>query len=135
MPLVRILIADSHSAFLRSVAGWLDVVSAMEMVGQTCSGSAALELAQQLRPELVLVGWRLVDMRGTDVTRRLKTLPSPPQVVIMALDDLPAYRAAAVASGADGFIAKAELATRLLPLILAMFAERAADATGADNSP
>jgi DNA-binding NarL/FixJ family response regulator len=119
---VRILIADSHSTFLKSISAWLTLVPSLEVVGRTRSGSAALELALQLSPDLVLVGWFLRDISGTEVTRRIKTLQSEVMVIIMALDDLPAYRAAALASGADGFVAKPELAKRLLPLILGLFA-------------
>src|SRR5438128_595025 len=120
MPPVRILIADSHAAFLKSAADWLDLVPSLEVVGRTRSGAATLILARQLNPDLVLVDWSLVDMRGTEVTRRLKKLRSTIWVVmmaLMALDDLSPYRAVAAASGADGFIAKAELTIQLLPLI------------------
>src|SRR5438045_1506643 len=99
MPPVRILIADSHSTFLNSVASWLNLVPSLEVVGRTRSGWAALELAQQLRPDLVLLGWSMRDMRGTELTRRINTRQPGIIVVIMALDDLPTYRAAALASG------------------------------------
>jgi len=134
MPPVRILIADSHVTLLESVAGWLTVVPSLEVVGRTRSGSATLELVRQLRPDLVLVGWRLLDIRGTEVTRRIKILQPVVKVVLMALDDLPEYRAAALASGADGFIAKPELAKQLLPLILGLFAGRSANAANAGAS-
>ena len=131
MPPVRILLADSHAAFLKSAADWLDLVPSLEVVGRTRAGAATLILARQLNPDLVLVAWSLLDMRGFEVTRRLKTLRSTLWVVLMALDDLPQYRAAAEISGADGFIAKADLATQLLPLIHSLcdrLGARAADA-------
>src|SRR5690348_14906784 len=43
---VRILIADSHAAFLKSAADWLDLVPSLEVVGRTRSGAATLILAR-----------------------------------------------------------------------------------------
>ena len=66
------------------------------------------------------------DVSGLAVTRELKQLPNAPRVIILTIHDLPQYRAAAGAVGADGFVSKAGFGSTLLPSILGLFPEQSA---------
>ena len=65
-------------------------------------------------------------MNGLEATRQIKALPGAPCVVILTLQDNPEYRLAAESVRADGFIAKSEFGTQLLPLIHTLFDGHAA---------
>ena len=54
---------------------------------------------------------------AVDLTRLLKAAPDAPWVAIVSLSDGPEYHAAAAAAGADGFLPKGELTTRLPSLL------------------
>jgi DNA-binding NarL/FixJ family response regulator len=56
-------------------------------------------------------------MDGLEATRRIKSQPDAPYVIILTLYDSTEYRAMAQEYGADGFVVKSELGDRLLPLI------------------
>ncbi|MBI3244297.1 MAG: response regulator transcription factor [Chloroflexi bacterium] len=119
---IRTLLVDDSPEFLKSAARFLAAQSRVDIVGQAHSACEALELVSRLQPDLVLMDLRLPGLNGLEATRRLKASVQPPRVVILTLHDQAEYRRAATDAKADGFIAKAELAVQLMPLIDRLFA-------------
>jgi len=66
----------------------------------------------------------LAGMNGCEVTRRIKALPQPPLVVIVTLFNNAEYSANAGEAGADGFLGKSEITSKLFPLIQSLFPDR-----------
>lgn len=118
----RILLVDDNLGFLESAGHFLALDRQIEIVGRAPSGQEALRQVAQLKPDLVLMDLAMPEMDGLEATRQIKKLPDAPRVIILTLHDNAEYRAAAKAAQADGFIAKSEFGTQLLPLIHAMFA-------------
>jgi DNA-binding NarL/FixJ family response regulator len=104
---------------------FLDAFPEVEVVGRGCSGAEAIELADRLKPDLVLLDYMMPGMDGPEVTRRWKSRPGGPRVVILTLHDDAEHRAAALAAGADGFLPKSSLITGLIPLLREMRPESA----------
>lgn len=119
----RILLVDDSVDFLDIAERLLGREPEFEVVGRARSGQEALEKAPFLRPDLVLMDWVMPGLNGLEATRVLKAQPDAPRVVILTLYDLPEYRAAAAAARADGFVAKAEFSTQLLPLLRTLLRE------------
>jgi response regulator of citrate/malate metabolism len=92
---IRVLVVDDdfrvagiHAAFVARTDGF-------EVVGQAHTAAAALDLARDLSPELVLMDIYLPDGSGLDVVRSLLEHPRPPHVImISAARELDAVRAA-----------------------------------------
>ncbi len=124
-PLRVLLVDDSHD-FLESAARFLSAYPCLEIVGWTLSGRDARELVARLQPDLVLMDLTMPGMNGLEATRQIKALPGAPCVVILTLQDNPEYRLAAESVRADGFIAKSDFGTQLLPLIHTLFDGHAA---------
>jgi DNA-binding NarL/FixJ family response regulator len=119
---IKLLLVDDNSEFLRAVADFLSTDPRVEIVGQARSGHEVLKRILRLEPDLVVVDLAMPEMDGLEVTRRIKSQPDAPYVIILTLHDNVAYCAMARTSGADGFVAKSELGDRLLPLIHALCA-------------
>ncbi len=120
---IRVLLADDHPEFIEAAIHFLSVDPNIETIGRALSGEDALEQAVLLQPDLVLLDLAMPVLNGLDATRCIKAFARAPQVIIVTLYDNPEYRSAAAAAGADGFIAKSELTTQLLPLIHYLFAD------------
>ena len=113
----RVLLVDDHRPFLVSLGRFLEAVPDIEVVGVATSGLAALEKVDTLQPDLVLMDVRMPEMDGLASTRRLKARSRSTRVVILTIYDCGDYRHQASQAGADGFVSKADLGIRLLPLI------------------
>lgn len=127
MKRIRTLLVDDSHKFLESAKQFLAGHHRFQIVGEACSGDEALALVAELRPDLALMDLRLPGLNGLEATRRIKTHPNAPFIIITTLYDNPEYRAAALAARADGFIAKSELGAQLLALVERLFSRQGQD--------
>jgi DNA-binding NarL/FixJ family response regulator len=125
MPSLRVLLVDDSVTFLESAERLLASQPSLQVVGRATSGIDALDQATLLCPDLVLMDWSMVGMNGLEAMQLIKARRSAPRVVILTLFDLPQYRAAAAAAGADGFLAKSEWSVQLMPLVEKLFGDKA----------
>jgi DNA-binding NarL/FixJ family response regulator len=110
-------LVDDIPDFLKTAAEFLSIEPQIEIIGQALSGEEALQQVASLSPDLVLMDVAMPGMNGLETTRQIKAQPNAPRVIILTMYDSAEYHAEAKAVGADGFIAKSEFATQLLPLI------------------
>ena len=102
----RILIVDDAPS-VRESLGWLLLDEpGLTVVGEAADGLEAIRQALNLDPDLVILDIELPDIDGFSVTRQLKALPRPPQVVLLSIhsDDLSRQRG--VQAGCDAFVEK-----------------------------
>ena len=114
-----VLVVDDDPAARRLVAIWLQERGFA--VHDAHDGESGLREAARLRPDVVLLDWRLPDEDGPSVCRRLaESVPRPAIVMLTGLDD-PRDRDAARRAGADDFLTKGldpdTLAQRILDVI------------------
>lgn len=117
MPIYRVLLIDDNRDFLTAASGFLSRRAELMVLGATLSGSLGIELAEQLRPDVVLVDLRMPEMDGLEVTRRLKALASPPRVLLVSMSASLDDRRAAEAAGADGFVEKWQFIETIVDVI------------------
>jgi DNA-binding NarL/FixJ family response regulator len=102
---VRILLADDHALFRDGVASLL-ASWGHEVVGQVADGTAAVAMAERLRPDLVLMDVAMPGGGGLEATRRLAAAAPGVAIVMLTasegVDDL----FAAIKAGARGYLLK-----------------------------
>jgi DNA-binding NarL/FixJ family response regulator len=116
-PARRVLVVDDHPSF-RLCARRLLTAEGFEVVGEAEDGAAALALASELGPELVLLDIQLPDIDGFEVASRLLTRDRKLQIVLVSSRPRADYGARIEASGARGFVSKAELSGAELQRLL-----------------
>ena len=118
MPL-RCLIVDDSPRFGEEARSVLEH-EGIPVVGIATSGDEALQLADELRPDLVLVDISLGEESGFDVARRLTDGSSgdPPAVIFVSTYDEREFSGRIAASSAVGFIAKTELSAERIRQLL-----------------
>jgi DNA-binding NarL/FixJ family response regulator len=113
----RVLLVHDNEAFRHVAADFLQRHHELTIVGATCGGEEVLAQAQDLEPQVILLGLDTPDLTSLETISRLrKVLPGVVIIALSLLNDN-AYRKAAMAAGADDAVRKTELITDLLPAI------------------
>jgi two-component system response regulator AlgR len=96
---MRVLIVDDEAPARERLHRLLDDMTDCELIGQAINGEQALQLCQQLQPDVLLLDVRMPGLSGIEVAQHLNTLDEPPAVIFTtAFDDyaLDAFEAEAI---------------------------------------
>jgi DNA-binding NarL/FixJ family response regulator len=117
---IRVLIAEDHALIRRGTAVLLNTEPDMEVVGQACDGIEAVAMAEQLRPDVVLMDLHMPRQNGVAATREItRTLAGTQVLVLTTLDDDETVFEA-VRAGAHGYLLKDVAEQELLDTIRAL---------------
>lgn len=116
-PAMKVLIVDDHASF-RSSARRLLEFEGFEVIGEAVDGKSAIEQARSLAPDLVLLDVQLPDTDGFAVASKMTTVGDPPAVILVSSRDGDDFGTLVEASGALGFIGKADLSGSMLRALL-----------------
>jgi CheY-like chemotaxis protein len=94
----------------------------VKLVAAGTNGTEAVRLAEQLRPELVILDLEMPGMDGLQATIALRGMFSELRVIIISAHDRPVWQQLSEAAGADAFVTKPQLARRLPELVEKFFA-------------
>jgi DNA-binding NarL/FixJ family response regulator len=103
---IRILLADDHVVLRQGTAELLRRESDFIVVGEAGDGQRAVELAEVLKPDMVVMDVRMPVLSGIEATRRIRqSLPAVRVLVLTAHDDLQ-YVFSLLQAGATGYLLK-----------------------------
>ena len=103
---VRVLIVDDQLPFREASRMVVDLTDGFEVVGEATDGEQAIELAEQLKPDLVLMDVQMPGIDGIEATRRIMELVDPPHVLVMSTHESGNFEQPAQRAGAIGFLPK-----------------------------
>lgn len=106
MEALRILLVDDHLLFRKGLARLLEAQPDFQVIGEAADGLEAVEQAQRLRPDVVLMDVRMPHCDGVEATRRIKAQMPEARVVMLTVSEDEGDLAGAVRSGADGYLLK-----------------------------
>ncbi|GLF96816.1 response regulator transcription factor [Streptomyces yaizuensis] len=106
MPLT-VLLVDDEPLVRAGLAAVLDAQPDITVVGEAADGAAVIPLVRRLRPDIVAMDVRMPLMDGIEATRAvLRTVPTPPKIIVVTTFENDEYVYGALRAGADGFLLK-----------------------------
>jgi DNA-binding NarL/FixJ family response regulator len=115
---VRILLADDHRLFAESLMALLSEDDRVDVVGIAVNGGEAVQLASELRPDVVLMDLKMPVMDGLEATRRIRDLGLDTQVLILTGTDEPVRTEDAARAGASGYLRKEQGVEELRSVVM-----------------
>jgi DNA-binding NarL/FixJ family response regulator len=103
---VRILVVDDHYLVVEGLRAVLATDPRLEVVGEAHTGLEAVDRAEALRPNVILMDIRMPDMDGIAATRRVKQVAPATSVIMLTMYENPEYLFEAVKAGASGYVLK-----------------------------
>ena len=111
----RVLLVDDNDDMLARAGEVL--TPACVVAGKARNGKTALEAAEALRPDVIVLDISMPDMTGFEVAAHLRQTSSAAAIVFLSVHEGDEYLLAARAAGAVGYVVKSRLASDLLPAV------------------
>ena len=115
---VRVLIADDQRLFAEALEAILITDGRISVIGRAANGVAALDLARDEQPDVVLMDIAMPVMDGIEATSRLRTEVPDARVIVLTGSDAPHDISRARAAGATAYVTKDQIAGDLVRAIL-----------------
>ena len=119
---LRVLIADDHAVIRKRVRSILEQHPRLEIIGEAVDGLKAIEEAQRLEPDVVVMNVNMPGLNGLEAAREINTKLPQSAIVILSLnaDERPIEEAKKI--GARAYVAKSKAAEALIKAIEAAIA-------------
>ena len=116
---IRVLLAEDQAIVRAGFRALLDAEADLEVAGEAADGREAVALAQELRPDLVLMDIRMPELDGLEATRQITADPTlrETRVLVLTTFELDEYVFGALRAGASGFLLKGGEPSDLLSAI------------------
>jgi DNA-binding NarL/FixJ family response regulator len=103
---IRILLADDHVLVRQGFKMILSAQPDMQIVGEATNGREAVEAAEKLQPDIVLMDVTMPELNGIEATRRLATASPRTRVLALSMHKDAVYVREILRAGARGYLLK-----------------------------
>lgn len=122
---IRVLVADDHASFTRTISLLLADDTDIEVVGTAADGEEAVQRTSELRPDVVLMDLNMPGTNGIDATRQISEAAPHVAVIVLTMFDDDESVVTALRSGAHGYLLKG---ARQADIVRAIHAAHAGEA-------
>ena len=110
---IRVLIADDHALVRAGIRALVEKIEGVVVVGEAGKGSEALELAEEHRPDLMLLDLTMPDGGGFEVLAHVRKAFPEIRAIVLTVHEAGEYAIRAFKEGAAGFLLKSAASTEL----------------------
>lgn len=102
----KVLLVDGSPIVRERLTEYLAALDGVAVVGQAGDALGGKQLAEQLRPDVIILDLPMFTGGGTDLLRDIKRISPAPSVIVLTNDSYPENRQMCLESGADYFLDK-----------------------------
>jgi CheY-like chemotaxis protein len=114
---VRVLVVEDHEQFRRVICSTLEKAPQLQVVGVVSDGLAAVQRAEELQPDLILLDIGLPKLNGIEAARRIRKLSPQSKVLVVSQESSTAMVQGALDAGARGYVVKSDAGRELLTAV------------------
>ena len=111
---VRVLVVDDHAPFRRFVRATLQARAELQVIGEASDGLQAVQQAEELQPDLILLDVGLPTLDGIEVAHRISRLVQSATILFVSQNNDADVVATALSNGAKGYVLKLDAGRELL---------------------
>ncbi len=100
---IKVLLVDDHLMVLKGLRFFLGTQPDIEMVGEAANGQEAIELVEQLKPDVILMDLTMPVMDGIEATKRIKNEHADVKIIVLTSFSDQDHVVPALQAGADGY--------------------------------
>jgi DNA-binding NarL/FixJ family response regulator len=116
---IRVIVADDHHLVRQGIRALLEKADGIEVVGEAADGQEAVELVEQLVPDVLVMDMAMPRLSGNQAIGRVRALGVATQVVILSMYSDETLVRQALRNGAKGYLLKRSVTEELLLAIRA----------------
>lgn len=116
-PDIRVLIVEDHGPFRSYLRSKLQQHAKIEIVGESEDGLQAVQHAECLQPDMILLDFGLPGLNGMEAARQIRRVAPNARIIFVTLESSPEVVEEAFALGADGYLLKGQVESQLLVAI------------------
>src|SRR5713101_5329863 len=118
--MLRILIADDHEVARRGIRSFLEAHPGWEICGEAKDGREAVECANEMKPDVVLLDIGMPGLNGLDAARQIHASLPETRILILTMHDTEQVVQEVLAVGARGFLLKSDAGRDLVTAVEAV---------------
>ena len=118
--MIRVLLADDHAMVRKGFRLILEAQPDMEIAGEAGNGREAVELAEKLHPDVVVMDVAMPELNGIEATRRLASSSPHTRVLALSMHKDSVYVREILRAGARGYLLKDSIDTDLISAVRAV---------------
>ena len=120
MSALRVLIADDHEVVRAGVRSLLESLPDCEICGEAVTGRQVVALAQQLKPDVVILDITMPELNGLEATRQIRKVAPTVQVLILSVHESEELVREILTAGAHGYVLKSDAGRELTTALQAL---------------
>jgi DNA-binding NarL/FixJ family response regulator len=120
----RVLVVDDYEPWRAFVASTLKNQSKLRIIGEARDGLEAVQIAQQLQPDLILLDIGLPTLNGIEAAGRIREVSPKSKILFVSENRSRDIAEEALRTGACGYVVKAAAASELLPAVEAVLQDK-----------
>lgn len=103
---IKIILADDHLLVRNGIKSLLEEEATLEVIGEAANGQEALELAKELKPDLLIIDVRMPIMDGIEAVGHLHNYSPDTRAIVLSMHDSEEYILKSIKAGASGYLLK-----------------------------